>query len=215
MLFQSVALCVPPKTLWEQNVAAWTDDRVETLKRLWADGLSGGEIARRLVITRNAVIGKVYRLGLPGRVTTSRRNYESQVRAGKRTRLRPHLPKMAKTATQLAEIAARSGAAAERQTNQAGSDLVVPPDQRKQLLDLERGDCRWPYGTGTKADPYYFCCHKAIPGKSYCDFHNARSLQPIQPRLGRGPQWFDTKRALQQPQIPLKSLEEFDAMETA
>ena len=45
----------------------WTDERVELLKKLWADGLSASQIAAELGgITRNAVIGKVHRLGLSG-----------------------------------------------------------------------------------------------------------------------------------------------------
>src|SRR4029453_6321983 len=52
---------------------AWTDERVELLKKLWADGLSASQIASRLGgVTRNAVIGKVHRLGLAGRATTAR-----------------------------------------------------------------------------------------------------------------------------------------------
>jgi GcrA cell cycle regulator len=52
---------------------AWTDERVEILKKLWSEGLSASQIAGRLGgITRNAVIGKVHRLGLSGRATTSR-----------------------------------------------------------------------------------------------------------------------------------------------
>ena len=51
----------------------WTEERVELLKKLWSDGLSASQIAGRLGgITRNAVIGKVHRLGLAGRATTSR-----------------------------------------------------------------------------------------------------------------------------------------------
>lgn len=51
----------------------WTEERVALLKRLWADGLSASQIADRIGgITRNAVIGKVTRLGLPGRVVTDR-----------------------------------------------------------------------------------------------------------------------------------------------
>ena len=50
---------------------AWTDERVETLKKLWGEGLSASQIAGRLgSVTRNAVIGKVHRLGLSGRATT-------------------------------------------------------------------------------------------------------------------------------------------------
>src|SRR3979411_1351286 len=46
----------------------WTEERVELLKKLWADGLSASQIAAELGgITRNAVIGKVHRLGLSGR----------------------------------------------------------------------------------------------------------------------------------------------------
>ena len=52
---------------------AWNDERVELLKKLWAEGLSASQIAARLGgVTRNAVIGKVHRLGLSGRATTSR-----------------------------------------------------------------------------------------------------------------------------------------------
>jgi len=51
----------------------WTDERVELLKKLWAEGLSASQIAGRLGgVTRNAVIGKVHRLGLSGRATSSR-----------------------------------------------------------------------------------------------------------------------------------------------
>ena len=51
---------------------SWTDERVELLKKLWSDGLSASQIAAELGgITRNAVIGKVHRLGLSGRAKSS------------------------------------------------------------------------------------------------------------------------------------------------
>ena len=47
---------------------SWTDDRVETLKRMWGEGQSASVIAKELGgVTRNAVIGKVHRLGLSNR----------------------------------------------------------------------------------------------------------------------------------------------------
>ena len=65
----------------------WTEERVEILKKLWADGLSASQIAGRLGgITRNAVIGKVHRLGLAGRATTSR------MRAPRIRQRVPHAP---------------------------------------------------------------------------------------------------------------------------
>src|SRR3954453_16508606 len=49
------------------TVMTWTDYRVEQLKKLWEAGLSASQIAAELGnVTRNAVIGKVHRLGLSG-----------------------------------------------------------------------------------------------------------------------------------------------------
>ena len=52
---------------------SWTDERVEVLKKLWLDGFSASQIAKQLGggLTRNAVIGKVHRLGLSGRAAPS------------------------------------------------------------------------------------------------------------------------------------------------
>ena len=49
---------------------AWTPDRVEALKKMWSDGHSASQIASDLGgVTRNAVIGKIHRLGLSNRGT--------------------------------------------------------------------------------------------------------------------------------------------------
>ena len=51
---------------------SWTDERVEILTKMWADGNSASQIAKELGgVTRNAVIGKVHRLGLSNRATTT------------------------------------------------------------------------------------------------------------------------------------------------
>ncbi len=50
---------------------SWTDERVETLKKMWGEGQSASQIAKELGgVTRNAVIGKVHRLGLSNRAGT-------------------------------------------------------------------------------------------------------------------------------------------------
>jgi len=50
---------------------SWTDERVELLKKMWAEGSSASQIAKELgSVTRNAVIGKVHRLGLASRTGT-------------------------------------------------------------------------------------------------------------------------------------------------
>src|SRR5512141_1623281 len=54
------------------QLMGWTEERVEKLKKLWLDGLSASQIAKQLGgVTRNAVIGKVHRLGLSGRAAPS------------------------------------------------------------------------------------------------------------------------------------------------
>jgi GcrA cell cycle regulator len=72
------------------RVPAWTDQRTDLVKRRWADGLSASQIAKEVnatpgpKVSRNAVIGKVHRLGLSGRASPSRPR-----RAERRTFVRP------------------------------------------------------------------------------------------------------------------------------
>ena len=58
---------------------SWTDERVETLKKMWAEGQSASQIAKELGgVTRNAVIGKVHRLGLSNRVGNGKDDPEDE-----------------------------------------------------------------------------------------------------------------------------------------
>ena len=54
-------------------IMTWTADRIAELERLWATGATTAEIGRRLEISKNAVVGKAHRLGLPGRPSPIRR----------------------------------------------------------------------------------------------------------------------------------------------
>jgi GcrA cell cycle regulator len=133
----------------------WTDDRVEALKRLWADGLSAGQIAKQLGgVTRNAVIGKVHRLGLSGRAAPS-----------KPARLdRPSRPARVVHETRLRIIP-------------PGPPLPPPspePSDRPvvALMDLGLCMCRWPIGD--PRDPGFgFCGVRTAEGRPYCLRHEA------------------------------------------
>ena len=61
---------------------SWTEERVETLKKMWAEGQSASQIAKELGgVTRNAVIGKVHRLGLSNRATAGAATKEKAAKA--------------------------------------------------------------------------------------------------------------------------------------
>ena len=69
---------------------SWTDERVERLKTLWSEGLSASQIATELgAVTRNAVIGKVHRLGLSGRAKPQVQPARPQAAAPQRVKAAP------------------------------------------------------------------------------------------------------------------------------
>ena len=53
-------------------IETWTPERIEALTRLWEEGVTTAEIGRRIGVTKNAVIGKVHRIGLTPRVITQK-----------------------------------------------------------------------------------------------------------------------------------------------
>ena len=71
----------------------WTDERVELLKKLWADGLSASRIAAELGgVSRNSVIGKVHRLGLSGRAKSASASVPRQ----RKPRVHQHMMRLAR-----------------------------------------------------------------------------------------------------------------------
>jgi GcrA cell cycle regulator len=158
---------------------AWTEERVELLKKLWAEGLSASQIAARLGgVTRNAVIGKVHRLGLSGRATSSRSS-------SPRPR-RTHVPR-APGATSLM-FGTRGANALKPQFEmeldpaaQPLEELVIPLHERASIMTLKESMCRWPIGD--PGDPeFHFCGRKKCGTLPYCEHHARMAYQPVQMR---------------------------------
>ena len=57
---------------------AWTDEMVEDLRRMWKEGLTTGEIGKRLNVSKNSIVGKVHRLGLSGRPSPIKKKEDAQ-----------------------------------------------------------------------------------------------------------------------------------------
>ena len=112
---------------------SWTDERVETLKRMWAEGQSASQIAKELGgVTRNAVIGKVHRLGLSNRVGgLDKDEVEAEVAAAK-PEAAP-LPKVEPVAPR-AETPRATPAPAERPAVAAAPVNVLPIPLRKAII---------------------------------------------------------------------------------
>ncbi len=161
--------------------AAWTDERVDALKKLWADGLSASQIAGELGgITRSAVIGKVHRLGLSGRA----RRRDRVERPGPR-KFRPKAGAMAMRAglTPL-QVTHAPKMIAEPVIDNAG-ELVVPIGQRRFLDQLTADTCRWPFGDPREiATASFFYCGGIVcaEGEPYCAHHAVMSINPRAPR---------------------------------
>src|SRR3954466_1338312 len=130
----------------------WTDERVETLKRLWTDGLSASQIAAELGgITRNAVIGKVHRLGLSGRAKSP----SSAAPRPRKARPHQHMMRVSRPAVRGNTALAHAydlAPPAEREL----VHNVVPMGQPRTLLELTEETCRWPIGDPGQAD-FFFC----------------------------------------------------------
>ena len=121
---------------------SWNDERVETLKRLWAEGLSASHIATELGgITRNAVIGKVHRLGISGRA-------KSPAAATPRLRKARFHQQMIRVARPVARgnTALATAFDYEIEAEPEVVDNVVLMGQRGSLLELTEHSCRWPIG---------------------------------------------------------------------
>lgn len=137
---------------------AWTDTRIDLLTTLWRDGLSATQIAQRLGgVTRNAVIGKVHRLGLSARAqpSTPRRAVVRSPRGPRRT----------------------VTAAPRRVSAPVAPRRVCEPPGTATALTLGAHMCKWPIGD-PNSDGFTFCGRAARGDGPYCAEHAAVAYQP-------------------------------------
>lgn len=159
-------------------IAGWTDERVELLRRLWADGLSCSQIAAELGgVTRNAVIGKVHRLGLSGRA--------------KSPASKPGRPRTRKSRTLVFYKNPESGVFGpaiepEPMPEPEFVDSIIPVGQRRTIFELKEDTCRWPIGDPGEAD--FFYCGGACSCAPYCSHHSRVAYKPKESRRPYIPQ---------------------------
>jgi GcrA cell cycle regulator len=194
---------------------SWTDERVELLKKMWAEGQSASQIAKELGgVTRNAVIGKVHRLGLSNRAgSTASAATEAKAAPKPKAEAKPKpAPKPApapkaepapKPAAPAAAASAPGPMPARKQIIPAGQPLPPQPSaneispealarvsevekkaKKLTLMDLTERTCKWPVGDPA-TDDFWFCGLPVQQGKPYCEAHVGVAFQPMSSRRDR------------------------------
>jgi GcrA cell cycle regulator len=191
---------------------SWTDERVELLKKMWGEGQSASQIAKELGgVTRNAVIGKVHRLGLSNRATgaksakpdpkakpavaTDAAKPEAKPRQSPRTEAARPAP--------APEPETRPAVPIRKQIIPAGQPLPPQPSANEispealakvneiekkakkiSLMELTERTCKWPVGDPA-TDDFWFCGLPVQAGKPYCEAHVGVAFQPMSARRDR------------------------------
>ena len=161
---------------------SWTDERVETLKKLWQDGHSASQIAKQLGgVTRNAVIGKVHRLGLSGRAAPSspaRPMYKPAPRPARAAAPAAHVPTSHAAPAHTAPVR-REVVIAARPPMSAPIVPYVESPGTATVLTLGAKMCKWPIGDPA-SDSFSFCGRRSDDGTPYCVEHARVAYQPSQ-----------------------------------
>ena len=172
---------------------AWTDERIKQLRQLWSEGQSASKIAEKLGgVTRNAVIGKIHRLGLSNRSENS----ENKIITKKRGR-----PAKVKNTDNLQKQIDNSKNKDFSQINSdkfddlhvdglEGDKNMLPEAtmaniaeleenaKKLNLMELTERTCKWPIGDPA-TENFWFCGHPSEQGKPYCSTHVSIAFQPI------------------------------------
>ena len=138
---------------------SWTPDKVSKLKELWGKGKTASQIASIIgEVTRNAVIGKAFRLNLAAKSipknnkfkqnSDDQHNVEKPERKTRRSKFKSLL-----------------------------LDKNFEPENPKSLEELSDETCRWPIGHPDESN-FYFCGRQSMKDFSYCKLHVLYAFQP-------------------------------------
>ncbi len=183
---------------------SWTDERVETLKKMWNEGQSASQIAKELGgVTRNAVIGKVHRLGLSNRNGILEKAIEEETKVADVPPAPAPEPEPAAIPEEPSTQSASPPASNRRAIIPAGQPLPPQPSaneispealasvrevektaKKLSLMELTERTCKWPVGDPA-TENFWFCGLNVQPGKPYCEAHVGVAFQPMSSRRDR------------------------------
>ncbi len=150
----------------------WNDDRIAALRKMWLEGMSASQVARQLGgVSRNAVIGKVHRLGLAGREAPSRPRSLGGRPPGSRNQPKP-------VAAVVERAPAPKAITAPPPVPATPAPAAIAFDARPSATILTLGEhaCRWPIGDPDQAG-FGFCGARRTGHASYCEAHAGTALR--------------------------------------
>lgn len=160
----------------------WTEERIEVLTRMWGEGTPAKVIGDHVGATKNAVIGKAHRIGLPFRGKGFGSGRPRQTGKRKDHRYEPggsrYLPPENRVRFRRSDGGLAAGA--KTRTSRIRQEPPSAPDMLMlSILDLESTSCRFPIGD-PKQPGFAFCGASKPVEHSYCPFHRALAYQPME-----------------------------------
>ena len=146
---------------------SWNQQKVEDLKKLWSDGVATSRIGEQLGFTKNAVIGKAFRLGLERRQNSRKK---------------------------ISQPASFSSTTLYRETSSPSSSISVKkePIRRREKFSFKKSivgtgnfrSCQWPIGDPLE-EGFHYCGGQNIPTKPYCIEHFKKAYNVDEKYLDR------------------------------
>jgi len=149
----------------------WTPARIAEMSRLADDGWSGSEIGRLLGLSKNAVLGKLWRLGKKRPTPTKTKKPELRPR-GERLAPVMHAPRPKPVAHDDEPLAFPS----------APSLIPLPPGEPITIEHLHNETCRWVLDVRDKRGCRKYCGKPVKTGKPWCPEHYKRVYEPSKKR---------------------------------
>ena len=147
---------------------SWNQQKVDDLKKLWNEGVATSRIGEQLGFTKNAVIGKAFRLGLERRQNSRKKTARSQ---------------------------SVSSVTMYRETSVTGNSQITPKREvtrRREKFSFKKSivgtgsfkSCQWPIGDPLE-EGFHYCGGQNIPTKPYCIEHYKKAYNVDEKYLDR------------------------------
>ncbi len=153
----------------------WTDEAVEELKKMWERGMTTGQIAKALNVTKNSIIGKVHRLCLTARPSPIKKAVTPKTEDGKnkvKTTKKEKRSVKEKAQTSKEKEVGKSVAQTVNENKTVNETCQSCETVHIPLVKLDNHTCRWPLGDPRDED-FCFCGKKIKTGQTYCEEHAA------------------------------------------